>query len=100
MLARKLPAAVYSGLTGDRLGMLPVFTGHLDTDRITHPLETDMPSTIDMSRGHSTLYVDGAASFRRERNWFLSFLMTPFKDMDQRAIDQAAAVAAAKRRAG
>jgi len=27
-------------------------------------------------------------AFRRERNWFLSFVMAPFKDVDQRATEE------------
>ena len=26
-------------------------------------------------------------AFRRQRFWFLSFVMTPFKDLDQRTMD-------------
>ena len=32
--------------------------------------------------------LDAPMGFRRERNWFLSFVMAPFKDVDQRATDE------------
>jgi hypothetical protein len=37
-------------------------------------------------------------AFRRERYWFLSFMMTPFKDIDNRATEQPAANNRGKRR--
>ncbi len=48
-----------------------------------------MPSSIDVPLGNAGDYVmDAPMGFRRQRYWFLSFVMTPFKDMDQRALDQ------------
>ena len=50
--------------------------------------EFAVPSSIDVPLGRLTDYtVEAPMAFRRERNWFLSFLMTPFKDIDQRAAE-------------
>ena len=43
-----------------------------------------MPSSIDVPT--NTDY-DAPMAFRRERYWFLSFMMTPFKDLDNRATE-------------
>jgi hypothetical protein len=44
-----------------------------------------MPSSIDTQA--NTPDTNTPMGFRRDRNWFLSFLMTPFKDIDQRATE-------------
>ena len=50
-----------------------------------------MPSSIDVSRGSAGEYAMNAPmAFRRQPYWFLSFLMMPFKDIDQRAVEQPA----------
>lgn len=44
-----------------------------------------MPSSIDLP--HSSLDpMDAPMAFRRQRRWFLSFVMTPFLDVDSRAV--------------
>jgi hypothetical protein len=56
-----------------------------------------MPSSIDVSLSTAADY-DAPMAFRRERYWFLSFMMTPFKDIDNRAAEQPDAGIAGKRR--
>jgi hypothetical protein len=56
-----------------------------------------MPSSIDVPRNNTADY-DAPMAFRRERYWFLSFMMTPFKDIDNRAAEQPDAGNAGKRR--
>jgi hypothetical protein len=54
-------------------------------------MESLVPSSIDVPLSSAGAYaMNVPMAFRRERYWFLSFLMTPFKDMDQRAIEQSA----------
>jgi hypothetical protein len=48
-----------------------------------------MPSSIDVPLSSAADY-DAPMAFRRERYWFLSFMMTPFKDIDNRATEPAA----------
>lgn len=49
-----------------------------------------MPSPIDLPLGNAADYdVEAPLAFRRERHWFLSFMMTPFKDIDRRAVEDA-----------
>ena len=45
-----------------------------------------MPSSIDVPLNNADY--DAPMAFRRERYWFLSFMMTPFKDLDNRATEQ------------
>jgi hypothetical protein len=45
-----------------------------------------MPSSIDVPL--NTADYDAPMAFRRERYWFLSFMTTPFKDIDDRATEQ------------
>ena len=47
-----------------------------------------MPSSIDVPLNNADY--DAPMAFRRERYWFLSFMMTPFKDIDNRATEQPA----------
>ena len=56
-----------------------------------------MPSSIDVPLNSADDY-DAPMAFRRERYWFLSFMMTPFKDLDNRATEPAAASQPGKRR--
>jgi hypothetical protein len=56
-----------------------------------------MPSSIDVTLSSAADY-DAPMAFRRERYWFLSFMMTPFKDLDNRATEQAAPRQPGKRR--
>lgn len=50
-----------------------------------------MPSSIDVSLDSPADYaLDAPMAFRRERFWFISFVMTPFKDIDQRAVEETA----------
>ena len=37
---------------------------------------------------HNATDYNAPMAFRRERYWFLSFMMTPFKDIDNRAAEQ------------
>ena len=56
-----------------------------------------MPSSIDVPLNSSADY-DAPMGFRRERYWFLSFMTTPFKDIDIRATEQPASSEPGKRR--
>ena len=50
-----------------------------------------MPSSIDMPMNNSDEHAMKALmSFRRERYWFLNFIMTPFKDIDHRTVPESA----------
>jgi hypothetical protein len=55
-----------------------------------------MPSSIDVPL--NTADYDAPMAFRRERYWFLSFMTTPFKDIDNRATEQPDARPPGKRR--
>jgi hypothetical protein len=49
-----------------------------------------VPSSIDIPFDRAADHApDAPCAFRRERFWFISFVMTPFKDIDQRAVEQA-----------
>lgn len=56
-----------------------------------------MPSSIDVPLNNNTDY-DAPMAFRRERFWFLSFMMTPFKDIDNRAMEEPAREPGKRRR--
>ena len=56
-----------------------------------------MPSSNNNPLNNANDY-DAPMAFRRERYWFLSFMMTPFKDIDNRAAEQPAANNRGKRR--
>jgi len=45
-----------------------------------------MPPSNNLSLHNATDY-NAPMAFRRERYWFLSFMMTPFKDLDNRATE-------------
>ena len=48
-----------------------------------------MSSSIDLPLSNVGNYtMDAPMAFRRERHWFLSFVMTPFKDIDERTTDR------------
>lgn len=50
-----------------------------------------MPSSIDIPPNGATGYAtDSPMSFRRQRFRVLGFVMTPFKDIDQRTMDPSA----------
>ena len=49
-------------------------------------MEPSVPQSTDVLRSRTSDY-NVPMSFRRERYWFLSFLMTPFKDIEPRTID-------------
>ena len=58
-----------------------------------------MPSSIDVPLNNGANHAaDAPLAFRRERYWFLSFLMTPFKDIEPRAAEQPAPGQAGERR--
>ena len=58
-----------------------------------------MPSSIDIPlNGAADYAIDSPMSFRRQRFWFLNFVMTPFKDVDARAVEDTAPRKPAKRR--
>jgi hypothetical protein len=62
-------------------------------------MESAVPSSIDIPLDSRTDYaLDAPMAFRRERFWFISFLMTPFKDIDQRAVEQPAPLRRPKQR--
>ena len=46
-----------------------------------------MPSLNNNSSNNVNDY-NAPMAFRRERYWFLSFMMTPFKDIDNRAMEE------------
>ncbi len=57
-----------------------------------------MPSSIDIPFDRAAdVAFDAPMAFRRERFWFISFVMTPFKDIDQRAVEDAPPPRPAKR---
>ncbi len=57
-----------------------------------------MPSSIDMPMDNSDeRAMKGLMGFRRERYWFLNFVMTPFKDIDHRTVPESAPRLTAKR---
>lgn len=45
-----------------------------------------MPSSTNVLRRSANEY-NPPMSFRRDRYWFLSFVMTPFKDIEPRTVD-------------
>jgi hypothetical protein len=64
-------------------------------------MESIVPSSINIPPNSATEYAtEGAMSFRRHRFWFISFVMKPFKDIDQRTMDQPPPRRPANRRAG
>ncbi len=67
---------------------------------LAQPMEATMPSSIDVPRGNAGEYaMDAPMAFRRQRFWFISFVMTPFKDLDDRAmLEQSAPRQPGKRR--
>jgi hypothetical protein len=46
-----------------------------------------MPPSNNASLNNAADY-NAPMAFRRERFWFLSFMMTPFKDIDNRAMEE------------
>jgi hypothetical protein len=46
-----------------------------------------MPSSNNIALNNAADY-NAPMAFRRERFWFLSFMMTPFKDIDNRATEE------------
>ena len=62
-------------------------------------MESAVPSSIDVPLSNPAQYIDDAPmAFRRERFWFISFVMTPFKDIDLRAVEEAEPRRPGKRR--
>ncbi|MGE5269267.1 MAG: hypothetical protein ACM3JG_06285 [Thiohalocapsa sp.] len=55
-----------------------------------------MPSSIDLPLSSAGEY-NAPMAFRRQRYWFLSFVMTPFKDVEPRTVDDRAARGIGKR---
>ncbi len=49
-------------------------------------MEPRVPSSTNLLRNSAGEYT-APMSFRRERYWFLSFVMTPFKDIEPRTVD-------------
>jgi hypothetical protein len=48
-----------------------------------------MPSSTNLAFNNNADFDNNAPmAFRRERFWFISFVMTPFRDIDQRAVVQ------------
>ena len=56
-----------------------------------------MPSSIDVSLNSANEY-NAPMGFRRQPYWFLSFVMTPFKDIEPRTQDERGPRQAARRR--
>jgi hypothetical protein len=52
-------------------------------------MEASVPSSTDVLRNSASEY-NVPMSFRRQRYWFLSFVMTPFKDVEPRTVDDRA----------
>ena len=48
-----------------------------------------MPPVIDVPRYSASEY-NAPMGFRRQPYWFLSFVMTPFKDIEPRTVDDRA----------
>jgi len=46
-----------------------------------------MPSSIDVPFGVTEYDMDEPLGFRRQPFWFLTFLMTPFKDVEPRTVE-------------
>lgn len=55
-----------------------------------------MPSSIDVSLSSANEY-NPPMAFRRQPYWFLSFVMTPFKDIEPRTQDEPRPRQAARR---
>jgi hypothetical protein len=49
-------------------------------------MESRVPSLIDVPRSSAAEY-NAPMAFRRQPYWFLSFVMTPFKDIEPRTQD-------------
>ena len=60
-------------------------------------MESSVPSSIDVPRGSANGY-NAPMAFRRQPYWFLSFVMTPFKDIEPRTVEDETRRQAAKRR--
>jgi hypothetical protein len=60
-------------------------------------MEFSVPYLIDVPRGSASEY-NIPMGFRRQPYWFLSFVMTPFKDIDDRAADEPSQRTRARRR--
>jgi len=60
-------------------------------------MESSVPSSIDLPRSSASEY-NAPMAFRREPYWFLSFVMTPFKDIEPRTVDDQTRRQAAGRR--
>jgi hypothetical protein len=53
-------------------------------------MDAAMPFSIDLPPDRAADHAaDAPMAFRRERYWFLSFMMMPFKDIDGRAVEEA-----------
>jgi hypothetical protein len=68
---------------------LPIFDWSCGISKalwFTQAMEPSVPSSIDVPRNSVSEY-DVPMAFRRERYWFLSFVMTPFKDIEPRTVD-------------
>jgi hypothetical protein len=51
-------------------------------------VEAALPASIDIPLDRVANYdMETPLAFRRERNWLVSFVMGPFKDIDVRATD-------------
>jgi hypothetical protein len=51
-------------------------------------VEAALPVSIDIPLDRVVNYdMEAPLAFRRERNWLVSFVMGPFKDIDGRAVD-------------
>ena len=54
-------------------------------------MENSVPSSIDVPFAAADYAKDDAHfAFRRQPFWFLSFVMTPFKDIDSRTVEDRA----------
>jgi len=60
-------------------------------------MESRVPASIDVPHNSVGEY-NAPMGFRRQPYWFLSFVMTPFKDIDQRAVEDPTPRRTARRR--
>jgi hypothetical protein len=51
-------------------------------------MERTVASANNTQRINGEQNINSQLGFRQERNWFLSFVMAPFKDIDQRATEE------------
>jgi hypothetical protein len=56
-----------------------------------------VPPSIDVPLNSASDYANAPMGFRRQPYWFLSFVMTPFKDVEPRTVEDTNSRRLAKR---